>query len=235
MTADPRLAAALGTAGPVLFDFDGPVCSLFANYPARDIAISLRELLAARGYSVPDDVPTDPMAILTWTAGLNRPALLIEVEEALCAAELRAAETAEPEPYGHEAIRAVAAAGRPIGVVSNNSGGAVTAYLTAHGLVDLVATVVGRAFAEPALMKPSPEPILRAAAELGMQPGECVLIGDSTADVQAARTAGCRSISYANKPGKRERLAGHGTNVVIQDMSEIKAISNLILERMAER
>jgi phosphoglycolate phosphatase len=38
--------------------------------------------------------------------------------------------------------------------------------------------------------KPDPEPLLHAAARLGIEPGACLMIGDSSNDAMAARAAG---------------------------------------------
>jgi len=61
---------------------------------------------------------------------------------------------------------------------------------------------VGRPYAEPQRMKPNPESVLRAVRQLNGRPGECVLVGDSVTDIEAARRAGVRSIGFANKPSK---------------------------------
>lgn len=42
--------------------------------------------------------------------------------------------------------------------------------------------------------KPSPEPYLKAAAELGVDPAECLVLEDADAGVQAGLAAGCRVI-----------------------------------------
>lgn len=48
MTAD--LGRLLGEVGAVLLDFDGPVCSILAGYPAPQVAAELgRRAAAARG------------------------------------------------------------------------------------------------------------------------------------------------------------------------------------------
>ncbi len=41
--------------------------------------------------------------------------------------------------------------------------------------------------------KPDPEPLLRAAALLGVEPARVVMVGDTPADVHAARAAGARA------------------------------------------
>ncbi len=56
-------------------------------------------------------------------------------------------------------------------------------------------------------MKPNPGPVLAALTALDVRPEECILIGDSTSDIEAAHAAGIAAIGYANKPGKAARLS----------------------------
>ncbi|WP_433127820.1 HAD family hydrolase [Micromonospora sp. CA-240977] len=150
------------------------------------------------------------------------------VEDALCAAERRAVETAEPTPYGREVIVAAQEAGMPVAVVSNNSPGAVFAYLAAHRLAGHISPVVGRAYADPDRMKPNPEPILQAARVLGEQAGRCVLVGDSLSDIEGARAAGVRTVGYANRPTKVGLFRDAGADVVITGMG---ALAHVLLKR----
>jgi HAD superfamily hydrolase (TIGR01509 family) len=46
--------------------------------------------------------------------------------------------------------------------------------------------------------KPHPEPYLTAAAALGVRPGDCVAIEDSTTGVMSAESAGCRVLVVPN-------------------------------------
>ncbi|MEV4131451.1 HAD-IA family hydrolase [Dactylosporangium sp. NPDC049742] len=91
-------------------------------------------------------------------------------------------------------------AGMPTAIVSNNSEGAITAYLTAHGLRSHVHAVIGRPHAHPARMKPDPALIRQAAAASTTDVGRCVLVGDSLSDIEGAHAAGARVIGYANRP-----------------------------------
>ncbi|MFD6752689.1 HAD family hydrolase [Micromonospora gifhornensis] len=221
MTAD--LGRLLGEVGAVLLDFDGPVCSIFAGYPAPQVAAELVDVLRRRGVDVPPDLASepDPLEVLRRIGATGDQGVTRAVEDALCAAERQAAESAEPTPYGREVIVAARQAGLPVAVVSNNSAGAVTAYLTAHRLAGHVSPVVGRPYAEPARMKPSPEPILQAVRALKMPPSRCVLIGDSLSDIEGARASGVRAIGYANRPAKVEAFRSAMADVVITSMSEL--------------
>ncbi|WP_431901270.1 HAD family hydrolase [Micromonospora chalcea] len=215
-----RLLAGMGT---VLLDFDGPVCSIFAGYPAPQVAAELVDVLRRQGVDVPPDLVSepDPLEVLRRTISAGSHGITRVVEDALCAAERRAVETAEPTPYGREVIVAARQAGMPVAVVSNNSAGAVSAYLAAHRLAAYVSPVVGRAYADPSRMKPNPEPILQAARAVGEPLSRCVLVGDSLSDIEGARAAGVRVIGYANRPGKAETFWAAGADVVITSMSEL--------------
>ena len=173
----------------ILLDFDGPVCSIFSNHLAPDVAASLRGVIVAAGVPVPADVETerDPLEVLKWSATLGQPALVRQVEARLCAEEITAARTATPTPFGRETIIGAIEAGKSIAVVSNNSAGAIQAYLSRQRLTRYRLPISGRAYARPDLMKPSPEPILAAVKLANASPADCVLIGDSMADIEIGR------------------------------------------------
>ncbi|MFY1588417.1 HAD family hydrolase [Micromonospora sp. WMMD734] len=224
MSAD--LGRLFSGVGAVLLDFDGPVCSIFAGYPAPQVAAELVEVLRRRGVDVPPDLAgePDPLEVLRRTGAAGNYGTTCAVEDALCAAERRAVETAEPTPYGREVIVAAQQAGMPVAAVSNNSAGAVSAYLAAHRLAGYVSPVVGRAYADPDRMKPNPEPILQAVRALGQLPARCVLVGDSLSDIEGARAAGVAVIGYASRPSKVDAFRLAGAGAVVTSMGEIAEV-----------
>jgi beta-phosphoglucomutase-like phosphatase (HAD superfamily) len=138
-------------------------------------------------------------------------------DDRLTELETLAVGTARPTDGGEPSMRACRKSGRSLAIVSNNSAGAVRAYLAQNGLVDLVGGhVVGRRHGRPELMKPHPAPIEDALRRLGVDPAAAVLVGDSLSDVVGARAAGVRCIGFADKPGKTDLLAD--ADVVIEDM-----------------
>lgn len=221
MTND-ALIGVVGTTGPILLDFDGPVCGVFAGYSAPDVAIALRALLDYQAVSIgPVRMQDDPLEILRWTATLGNRRLTQAVEEELRAAELQAVRTASPTKYAREVVVAAAQTGRPVAIVSNNSEDAIRAYADQHRLAGYIGAIVGRPFAEPERMKPNPDPVFQAIKMLDAESGECVLIGDSVTDIEAAHAAGVRSIGYANKDGKAELFAAAGVGVIVTSMADI--------------
>ena len=209
--------------GPLLLDFDGPVASIFGGYPAPTIAEQLRRLVEREGVSVADKArhETDPMEVLRWTSTLGNEKLTRKVEDALCRAEMIAVETAIPDRYGHAVITKAREIGKPVAIVSNNSAGAIVTYLAAHNLTQCIAFVAGRAYAEPTLMKPNPEPILRAANALNAPSASCTLVGDSLFDIEGARAAQMPVIAYANKAPKVQRFMDAKADIVITSMADI--------------
>ncbi|MFY1651320.1 HAD family hydrolase [Solwaraspora sp. WMMB762] len=219
MTAE--LAAVIDRARFLLLDFDGPVCKVFANHPAPQVAATLRRLLVDQGVTVPPDLldDPDPLAVLRWSATLDRPTILRQVDDALRAAELDAVAVAEPTPYAREVIVTAHRAQHGIAIVSNNSADAINRYLIAQQLDAYIKPVIGRPHAGPAGMKPNPAPVLAAICELHAHPEDCVLIGDSPTDIEAAQAVGVPTIGYANKPRKYHRLSG--SDAIIGSMAEV--------------
>lgn len=213
----------LAERSSILLDFDGPVCSIFANRPALGVAENLRDVLRAEGIELAPSLhdEPDPLEVLRWTATLGRPDVVRLVETKLCAEEFAASQTALPTPCGREVIVGAFEAGKSTAIVSNNSAGAINSYISRQRLGKYAMPIAGRAFSQPDLMKPNPEPILRAVKSLNASPDDCVLIGDSLADIRGAHAAGLPVIGYANRPEKVGLFSEAGADAVVTKMAEI--------------
>ncbi|GAB2565059.1 HAD family hydrolase [Kribbella endophytica] len=217
MTTDP-LAQILSTAEAILFDFDGPICSVFDGYPAPQITHELRGLARQirGGLAAALEQASSPHELLL--AAADDFELAQRLEAALQTAELTAIETARPTPGAAESIAACIASERLVAVVSNNYAEAVLEYLTRIGLSESVSLVVGRNATDPTLMKPDPHLIQRAITTLGTAPSLCVFVGDQTTDIEAGHAAGVPTVGYANKPGKAEALTKSGADALVTTM-----------------
>lgn len=90
---------------------------------------------------------------------------------------------------GMDAVLArIEGAGLRWGVVTNKASWLTDPLLEALGLASRAASVVSGD--TTANRKPHPEPLLRACAESGSAPAECVYVGDAPRDVEAGRRAG---------------------------------------------
>ncbi|MFJ9680922.1 HAD family hydrolase [Streptomyces sp. NPDC101194] len=83
----------------------------------------------------------------------------------------------------------------------------------------------GRIFSasEVAHGKPAPDLFLHAARQMGVEPAACVVVEDSKYGVQAARSAGMRSLGYAGGLTPAHWLEGPDT-VVFDDMRKLPAL-----------
>jgi HAD superfamily hydrolase (TIGR01509 family) len=220
VTTDP-LKQLLRSAEAVLFDFDGPICSLFDGYPAPQITRELLELAhqIRGGLATELDQASSPHELLL--AAADDWELAQQLETALQKAELMAVETARPTPGAAESIAACTASGRLVAIVSNNYAEAVVEYLARAGLTQGVAHVEGRNSTDPTLMKPDPHLLERAISILGVGSASCVFIGDQTTDIKAGRATGISTIGFANKPGKVEALTSAGANAILTTMGDL--------------
>jgi len=94
----------------------------------------------------------------------------------------------------------------------------ITGLLARFGENLFSATMVARG-------KPAPDLFLRAAARFGAEPRRCLVIEDSLAGIDAARSAGMTAIGFCGGshcgPQHRAALRAHGAAVVIDDMREL--------------
>jgi histidinol-phosphate phosphatase family protein len=125
----------------------------------------------------------------------------------------------QPMPGALASLDRLRALGIPVAIVSNQSGigsGRITAgdveevnARTAELLGPFDAIVYCPHVADDACTcrKPAPGLVHRAAHELGVDPTDCVVIGDIGADVGAARAAGARSIIVPTGITREEEIA----------------------------
>jgi HAD superfamily hydrolase (TIGR01509 family) len=206
-----NLRQLMNDALAVLFDFDGPLCDVFAGLPAPRVARDL-ERVAGRTFAT-----DDPLEVLRQSAGT---ASANAVETALTEAEFSAVNQSVANVEGVEVLRKSRARGQAIAVVSNNSRAAVTAFLETHGLTPDVSTVIGRTPGRPDLMKPNPWPVRLALEALGCPSDRAVFVGDTLSDIEAAHSAGVSCVALANKPGKRATFEGLEA-LVIDSMADL--------------
>lgn len=90
-------------------------------------------------------------------------------------------------PRAKAVLTNLAAAGIKLGLVTNKPI-RYTKPILAKFLPNLFSVIIGGDSIE-GKCKPEPEPLLLAATQLGVQPSQCVMVGDSMVDAKAARAA----------------------------------------------
>jgi phosphoglycolate phosphatase len=218
-----RLSAIFASAGAVLLDFDGPVCTTFAGYPSPQITDQMRRALA-RTY--PDALDRCrhryPMHALAQLGDIPQQ-VHDDLERIIQRGELHAVESATATPGTTGFLSVCRAVRLPVVIVTNNYEAAVVRYLARMHLTEYVTAVVARDTTDSTLMKPHPYLVQQAIDQVAVAAEKCVLVGDSDTDIQAAVDAGTLSIGYANKPCKTEQFNALGANSIVTDMSELTA------------
>jgi HAD superfamily hydrolase (TIGR01509 family) len=164
----------------VLFDMDGTITRPILDFGA-----------IRRAIGVTDGVPVLEYLDRLDPAGRERGYAILEQFES------DAAEKAEFHEGVAELLSFLQEARIPIGLVTRNSRRSIEITLERLGL--RVAVSVGR---EDAPVKPSPEPALLAARQIGVEPANCLFVGDYDFDVITGVAAGMRTVLIPSRPPK---------------------------------
>lgn len=110
----------------------------------------------------------------------------------------------------------------PMSTMSTGHVGRIEAFLAHHGVHGLFAAVVG-AETTPR-MKPFPDPLLHAAAAMGVPPEACLVIGDTTVDMLTAQAGGAQAVGVLCGFGTRDELERTGARLILNTTSDLLAV-----------
>lgn len=191
----------------VLFDMDGLLIDSEPTWFQAEV-----DMLAGYGYSLsPEHYPQvlgKPLEVstaylLNLTGRPVSPADFADgIERAMIA---RLADGVPMMPGAKELLVALEAADIPLALVSASSRRIVDACLPVIGRDHFRFTVSGD---DVERGKPSPDPYLKAAALLGVDPRDCAVLEDSPTGTLAGHAAGCRvvAVPHAAPVEPRERV-----------------------------
>ncbi|MEL3945743.1 HAD-IA family hydrolase [Streptomyces sp. LNU-CPARS28] len=210
----------------VLFDFDGPICRLFAGHSAERVARQQVDWLEEQGLhgllanGVRDD--PDPHSVLR-AVDLRHPDsdLVVELEERLTHEELKAVVSAWPTAYADALIRTWTATGVRLAVATNNSPRVAVSYLTDRGLIECFSPHIYGRTQNLHLLKPDPYCVNRAVMAMGADPSCTLMIGDTASDYLAARAAGVNFLGYARNDRKKRQLWDAGARTIVPSLRPV--------------
>ena len=93
-------------------------------------------------------------------------------------------------------------------------------FVSQQKLADLIQVIVGRE--DTWRIKPHPSPVRHAAELLNVPVERCLMVGDTTADIWAARSAGARSAGVMCGFGEKDELERAGADVVLETTSVLQ-------------
>jgi phosphoglycolate phosphatase len=209
------LENALADCEHLLLHFRGPVCDLSVTA----VTGRLRDLLADQGVPLPQAVraASDPYALLRFILAAC-PRLAARAEAEICQQEVLAAAAARPSP----GIRTLLHGPASVSIIGDVCPAAIKGYLARlypHQM-GRVRLITGRLGADPALLEPTPIPILQAAQLLGVPPAACAVVASTPDGIRTARQAGARAIGYARTATARDQLTAAGADASTASMTE---------------
>ena len=107
----------------------------------------------------------------------------------------------------------------PMSVVSARDEKGTMRFLEQFNLVQYFDAVITGQSTEHT--KPYPDPILFAAQKMGVKPGECLMIGDTTVDIRAGKSAGTQTIGVLCGFGEEPELKKKGADLILKTTSEL--------------
>lgn len=235
-----------------LFDFDNTLAALEreVDWPGsrRELESYLRDQGVAREIFV--EIPKGNLPLYAalhsrWLRASSGEANLVRLPRERAATllrrsseiierhELAGVERAEPTPGAIELLGTIASSGPISMIVTSNSSRTVARWLHIHGISDLVSAVVGRD--SLLALKPSPEMIAHALELAATAPAregapaqavislaDTVFVGDSEADLGAARAAGLGLYGIARTEAAQNRLRAAGATELFNSPAELR-------------
>ena len=211
----------------IVWDLDGTLVD-----SAPDLATALNSVLDMRGF-----MPHPVKAVRTMignglgvlvergfnavgarpdTAQLERLVLLVKQEYNACLTE-----RSRPYPGIVKALEQCRALDIPMGVCTNKPEAPARAILDGLGLSDYFISVIGGDTTNA--LKPNPLPLLACLRELGADPAQSLMLGDSGVDVAVARAAGViiGVVPWGYSSTSVEKL---GADFILRDPQDLHAI-----------
>jgi HAD superfamily hydrolase (TIGR01509 family) len=110
----------------------------------------------------------------------------------------------------------------PLAVVSARDEDSAMAFLEQFNLVNYFDVVITALSAEHT--KPYPDPILLAAQKMGVQPGACLMTGDTAVDIRAGRSAGAQTVGVLCGFGEEAELRRQGADLILPGTADLDKV-----------
>ena len=110
----------------------------------------------------------------------------------------------------------------PMSVVSARDEQGTMAFLEQYDLVKYFDVIVTGLSAPHT--KPYPDPILLAAKKMNVSPENCLMIGDTTVDIRAGKSAGAQTVGVLCGFGEEPELQKMGADVILKDTTKLMDI-----------
>lgn len=234
-----KTVATKGTAGAVLFDLDGTLLD-----SAADFAVIIATLCQEYGWQEPSQqalhqkVSAGARAMLSLASGISDSSpefgpLLENFLDRYGQQILNP--VADLYPGISELLESLAQQNIPWGIVTNKPVRFSEPLLQSLGVSQHCGTLICPDHVKT--RKPSPEPLLLAASQLALQPGDCIYVGDHQRDIQAGNAADMTTVAaaygYLPAPDDEDELAVEDWNAdyIVGSVADLHSLLLRLLAR----
>ena len=110
----------------------------------------------------------------------------------------------------------------PMSAMSTGGEARIRAFLDHHGVLRHFTAVAG-AQTTPR-MKPFPDPLVFVAEAMNVDPARCLVIGDTTVDMETARAGGAQAVGVLCGFGTEDELVRSGADHILATTSDLLAL-----------
>jgi HAD superfamily hydrolase (TIGR01549 family) len=206
----------------ILFDMDGPLCHLFGSYPASEVTHYLK-LELRMDELLPEEVMLeDDFFVVLRSVERTFEVPMHYWESVLTRYEMEATMEAPLAPFLDQLLPVLRKNNIARAIVTNNNTKAAHNFLRINQLEKFFGPhVFGRRCSDFRKLKPNPQCLRDAMRSLELDPTECLMIGDSPTDYQAAEAARVPFLGYSRTFQGAKKLLDAGAKIVIPDYAPL--------------
>lgn len=105
----------------------------------------------------------------------------------------------------------------PLAIVSARNERNTLAFLKQHDILSLFQCIATWQTCQHT--KPYPDPVLWAARQMGVPPQSCLMIGDTSVDIQSGKAAGAQTLGVLSGFGEEDELRQAGADLILPSVA----------------
>ncbi len=216
----------------VIFDLDGTIVNLgdfvdwqaakesaYACYLGNGVNIDILDGSVGKKMDFLSNVQSELLKILPIEKVVK---IQDDVSRHICTFELKGARSALPMSGALKTLLWLKTNRFKMGIASSNCEPSVELALRSAGLFQFISAIVGRNGRR--MMKPHPEQVEICLRKLDKLPEVSIMVGDTTLDTMAAKSAGLVFAGVPTGRHTKDQLMDAGADYVINNMDELPSL-----------
>lgn len=170
-----------------------------------------------------DRATDDMLAVVMGQEGIDRHVSVAHIATLATEKLLDLIPTIPTYPRVQEIFDSLHAQGFRIGLASNNYNTVIDAMITHFRWQPYIAAYAGIDDFPPDQRKPHPAMVKKVVHAFGLDPRQCVMVGDSFYDIQAGQHAGCHTIAVCTGNAQKDAFLSLHPDLILDSISDLLA------------